>query len=76
MHLAEGLAACAAGNVTATLALATAGLDATEVRLVADPSPFFSTALELEAACGTIKVQTEHRASETNPKTGSDVAFS
>merc|ERR1711865_433998 len=53
-------------NVTATLALATAGLDATTVKLVADPAPFFSTSLELRAACGNIKIQVEHTPS-TNP---------
>lgn len=78
----EGLAREAAeefpksSNVTATLALATAGLDKTDVRLVADPAPFFSTNIELKAACGSIKIQVEHRPSASNPKTSADVALS
>ncbi len=64
-------------NVTATLALATVGLDATSVRLVADPQPYFSTSLELESAtAGTIKIEAKHLPSATNPKTSSDVALS
>ena len=63
-------------NVTATLALATVGLDATQVRLVADPKPFFSTHLELESAAGKISIEAEHRPSATNPKTSADVALS
>ena len=64
-------------NVTATLALATVGLDATSVQLVADPQPYFSTSLELESATtGTIKIETKHLPSATNPKTSSDVALS
>ena len=63
-------------NVTATLALATVGLDATQVRLVADPKPFFSTHLELESAAGRISIEAEHRPSATNPKTSADVALS
>ena len=64
-------------NVTATLALATVGLDDASVRLVADPQPFFSTSLELESATtGTIKIEAKHLPSTTNPKTSSDVALS
>lgn len=63
-------------NVTATLALATVGLDATSVRLVADPQPFFSTSLELESSAGTIKIEAKHLPSPSNPKTSSDVALS
>ena len=63
-------------NVTATLALATVGLDATNVRLVADPQPHFSTSLELQSAAGTIRIQAEHLPSATNPKTSSDVSSS
>jgi len=65
-------------NVTATLALATAGLDATRVTLVADPRPdgCFSTTVELVAKCGKIKIEIEHQPSKENPRTSSDVGWS
>ena len=63
-------------NVTATLAFATAGLDNTRVKLVADPKPFFSTLVELQSQAGTIRIQAEHQPSSTNPRTSADVALS
>jgi len=64
-------------NVTATLALATVGLDRTRVTLVADPRPRFHTAVALAApGIGEIKIEAAHEPSPTNPRTSSDVALS
>lgn len=57
-------------NVAATIALAGLGLDATEVRLGADPELEGPLALiEAQGAFGTFRFEVSTRASSTNPKT-------
>jgi aspartate dehydrogenase len=63
-------------NLAATVALAGAGLDRTQVRLVADPAAQGNTGiLEAESRIGTLRVESAGRASE-NPKTSASTAFS
>ena len=61
-------------NITAMLALVSAGLDATRVRLVADPlSPQMRTLIEFRSAAGALKLEWEGVPSLLNPKTSADV---
>ena len=63
-------------NLAATVALAGVGLDATRVRLVADPAAKGNTGiLEASSAIGTLRVESAGRAS-ANPKTSASTAFS
>jgi aspartate dehydrogenase len=63
-------------NLAATVALASMGLDATRVRLVADPAAVGNTGvLEAESSIGTLRVENAGRAS-TNPKTSASTALS
>jgi aspartate dehydrogenase len=57
-------------NVAATLALAGLGLDATQVRLVADPGLACNThEFAVRSACGDFTVRLNGRASPDNAKT-------
>jgi aspartate dehydrogenase len=63
-------------NLAATVALAGMGLDATRVRLVADPAATGNTGrIDAESAIGTLTVTMAGEAS-ANPKTSASVAFS
>lgn len=57
-------------NVAATLALATLGLDAVQVELMADPAaPGNVHEVEAEGAAGTLRLQMLNHAAPDNPKT-------
>lgn len=61
-------------NITAMLALVSAGLDATRVRLVADPrGRDMRTLIDFRSAAGALKVEWEGVPSDLNPKTSADV---
>jgi aspartate dehydrogenase len=63
-------------NITAMLALATAGLDKTKVRLVADPTRSeMHTVIDFSSRVGDLRVEWKGVPSETNPKTSADVPF-
>jgi len=64
-------------NVAAMLAIATAGLDQTRTRLVADPSAT-SNKVEIlfKGTAGNIEVRVEAAPSKTNPRTSAIVALS
>ena len=63
-------------NLAATVALAGLGLDATQVRLVADPAATGNTGiLEAESKIGTLRVESAGRPS-ANPRTSASTAFS
>jgi len=63
-------------NITAMLALATAGLDKTKVKLVADPTRMeMHTVIEFRSGVGNLRVEWNGVPSETNPKTSADVPF-
>jgi aspartate dehydrogenase len=63
-------------NITAMLALATAGLENTRVNLVADPTTSeMHTVIEFRSRVGNLRVEWNGVPSETNPKTSQDVPF-
>jgi aspartate dehydrogenase len=64
-------------NITAMLALSTVGLDATQVRLVADPvATSMHTLVEFRGAAGEVRVEWRGVPSATNPSTSADVPLS
>jgi len=64
-------------NITATLALATVGLDEVQVRLVADPARgSMHTRVEFEGAAGRLHLEWEGTPSASNPSTSADVPLS
>ncbi len=64
-------------NVAATLALATLGLDATQVELVADPaSPGNVHEVQAQGAAGSFSLRLDNAASPGNPKSSAITAFS
>ena len=64
-------------NVSAMLGIATAGLDATVVKLVADPTASGNLViLEFNGPAGSIKVEVQAAPSLTNPRTSMVVALS
>jgi aspartate dehydrogenase len=63
-------------NITAMLALTTAGLDNTRVKLVADPARVeMYTVIDFRSKVGNLRVEWNGVPSETNPKTSRDVPF-
>ncbi len=63
-------------NITALLALATAGLDNTQVRLVADPTRSeMHTIIDFKSRVGNLRVEWSGAPSAANPKTSADVPF-
>lgn len=63
-------------NITAMLALATAGLDHTRVKLVADPTRAeMHTVIDFRSAAGSLRVEWNGAPSESNPKTSEDVPY-
>jgi aspartate dehydrogenase len=61
-------------NITAMLALCTAGLDNTRVRLVADPAAeHMRTSLEFRSDAGKLRLEWQSRPSHVNPSTSVDV---
>ena len=63
-------------NITAMLALATVGLDATRVRLVADPSrKRMHTRIDFDGEAGAVSITWEGKPSKTNPSTSADVSL-
>ena len=62
-------------NILAMLALATSGLDETQVRLIADPKGI-SLHLDYEGSAGTISVDVMGKKSPTNPRTSQVVPLS
>ncbi|RPJ40761.1 MAG: aspartate dehydrogenase [Deltaproteobacteria bacterium] len=63
-------------NITAMLALATAGLDKTKVKLVADPTRSeMHTVIDFRSEVGNLRVEWSGVPLETNPKTSADVPF-
>jgi aspartate dehydrogenase len=61
-------------NITAMLALSTAGLDQTRVRLVADPdSPKMNTLIEFDSPVGNLRIEWYGFPSKRNPSTSADV---
>ncbi|MSQ72290.1 MAG: aspartate dehydrogenase [Betaproteobacteria bacterium] len=76
----EGTARAAAqrfpksSNITAMLALVTAGLDATNVRLVADPvSTGMRTLIDFASPAGRVRIEWHGVPSALNPSTSADV---
>ena len=64
-------------NITAMLALSTTGLDATEVRLVADPTRrSMHTLIEFDGPAGRLRVEWQGTPSDRNPSTSADVPLS
>lgn len=64
-------------NVAATLAIAGIGLDATKVRLVADPNVTRNVhEFAVRAGCGDFEVKLEGRPSTSNPKTSQLAGYS
>lgn len=64
-------------NVAAMLALATAGLEDTTARLIADPSaPGNLVTISFEGPAGKISMQVQAAASPTNPRTSAVVSLS
>ena len=64
-------------NVAATLALAGTGMDATRVRVVADPRAAGNThEIEVESAAGRARMVFENTPSQSNPKTSALTALS
>ena len=64
-------------NITAMLALATAGLDSTMVNLVADPTnQKMSTYIDFDSVAGQLQVNWQGVPSELNPSTSADVPLS
>ena len=64
-------------NITATLALATVGLDQVQVRLVADPArTSMHTRVDFEGAAGSLHLEWEGVPSQRNPSTSADVPLS
>jgi len=64
-------------NITAMLALATVGMDATHVRLVADPAAArMHTRIEFLGDAGEVTVEWRGTPSEANPSTSADVPLS
>ena len=64
-------------NVTAILALSTIGLDATQVRLVADPTATaMHTSIEFKGEAGEVSVEWRGVPSAGNPSTSADVPLS
>ncbi len=64
-------------NITAMLALATAGLDSTMVKLIADPtSPGMSTHIDFDSLAGQLQVDWQGVPSKLNPSTSADVPLS
>lgn len=63
-------------NVAATLALAGAGMDETQVRLIADPAATTNRHIvEGTSSLGGFRFETEALPSPTNPKTSASTAF-
>lgn len=63
-------------NITAMLALSTAGLDATDVKLVADPlAEKMRTLISFESELGQLEVTWHGLPSQSNSRTSVDVAF-
>jgi aspartate dehydrogenase len=63
-------------NLAATVGLAGIGLDATLVRLIADPAADGNTGIiEASGAIGTLRVE-QHGAASSNPKTSASTAYS
>jgi aspartate dehydrogenase len=61
-------------NITAMLALATAGMDKTQVRLVADPNRSeMHTVIDFKSRAGSLQMEWTGVPSEINPKTSADV---
>ena len=61
-------------NITAMLALATVGLDRTEVRLIAEPhGDRMHTRIEFVGDAGSVTVEWQGTPSATNPSTSADV---
>ena len=61
-------------NITAMLALATIGLDETQVKLVADPnSDQMHTIIEISSSVGSLKLDWYGVPSKLNPSTSADV---
>ncbi|MCJ7551896.1 MAG: aspartate dehydrogenase [Anaerolineae bacterium] len=64
-------------NITAMLALSTVGMDATRVRLVADPGAGrMHTRIEFVGDAGEVTVEWRGTPSESNPSTSADVPLS
>ena len=64
-------------NVAATLALAGLGLDATQVRLIADPGISRNVhEVAVRSGCGDFTVRLEGRPSPSNPKTSLMAGYS
>ncbi|MDB4837909.1 aspartate dehydrogenase [Marinomonas sp.] len=64
-------------NISAMLALATVGLDSTEVRLVADPiNPNMNTVIEFESEVGNMQLSCQGIPSQSNPSTSTGVPLS
>jgi aspartate dehydrogenase len=63
-------------NITAMLALSTAGLDHTQVRLAADPvGAKMNTLIEFDAPVGSLRIEWHGFPSKGNPSTSADVPY-